>query len=87
MKPKNQREKVLHRLNQTYEWEKVWDLNIAQINEDNYIPLLHDIDGDKMNTFIKKMDQEHKLREKQKKQEISTTEFKLVVPDEKETTK
>ena len=78
MKPKNEREKVLYRLDKTYDWEKVQELNLAEINEETFIPLLHDIDADKMDVFIRKMDQDQRKREREKVEEISTSEWKLV---------
>ena len=39
---------------------------------------MHDIDADKMNVFIRKMDQDQRKREREKVEEISTSEWKLV---------
>ena len=56
MMPKNTREQVIYKLDKTYDWEKVADLNMAEVHEDSFIPLLHNVDGDKMQMFEKKMD-------------------------------
>ena len=53
--PKNNFEKVIHKLDKTYEWDKVVELNMADINEQNFIPLLHNIDKDKIETLLAKM--------------------------------
>ena len=80
MMPKNTREKVIYRLDKTHDWEKVAGLNMADTNEERFIPLLHNIDAEKMERFVKKMGKEEKQREEQKLDEISTGEARLVNP-------
>ena len=65
MMPKNTREKVIYRLDKTHDWEKVAGLNMADTNEERFIPLLHNVDAEKMERFVKKMGKEEKQREKQ----------------------
>ena len=60
---------------------------MAETNEETFIPLLHNVDADKMERFVEKMGQEERRREEQKLHEISTGEARLVnpvVPEQKD---
>ena len=53
--PKNNIEKVKQMLDKNYEWDKVVELKITETTEQKFLPLLHNVDAEKVDIFTRKM--------------------------------
>ena len=54
-------------LDKNYEWDKVVELKITETTEQKFLPLLHNVDAEKVDIFTRKMQQDIDKRELERK--------------------